>query len=189
MHHGPGTYLAALALLTAACAPMRPRRAGSGDGWSTTPTSGRLSDASPEDAAGSAWPRALPAGERRAWERAAELAALAEVAVPGPSEHLGGGSVRRVLVNEAAAGYAHLSGPGSLPAGALVVQRHQRPGEAAPSATFVMAKREPGFAPAAGDWEYVVLDALGRVELRGSPASCVRCHLEAPYDSLFGPGY
>ncbi|MCC6521461.1 MAG: hypothetical protein IT373_02250 [Polyangiaceae bacterium] len=189
MHHGPGTYLAALALLAAACAPVRPRRAGSDDGWSTTPPPGRPSDASPEDARASALPRALPAGERPAWERAPELASLEEVAVPGPSEHLGGGSVRRVLVNETAARYAHLAGSGAMPAGALVVQRQHRPGEATPDATFVMAKREPGFAPAAGDWEYVVLDALGRVELRGSPASCVRCHLEAPYDSLFGPGY
>ena len=40
-----------------------------------------------------------------------------------------------------------------------------------------MIKREPGFYPASGDWEYLVLDGEGAtVEARGKLENCQSCH-------------
>jgi hypothetical protein len=49
-----------------------------------------------------------------------------------------------------------------------------------------MAKRDAGFYAEGGDWEFVVLDAAGRLEDRGKLALCARCHAEATADWVFG---
>jgi hypothetical protein len=51
-----------------------------------------------------------------------------------------------------------------------------------------MVKRPAGYDPTGGDWEYLVLDATGRIEQRGRLALCARCHADAPHDHLFGTG-
>jgi hypothetical protein len=56
----------------------------------------------------------------------------------------------------------------------------------APGPTFAMAKRDPGFFPQGGDWEYIVLGADGRLEDRGKLALCARCHAEGNADRVFG---
>jgi hypothetical protein len=50
-----------------------------------------------------------------------------------------------------------------------------------------MIKRKAGSSPKTNDWEFVVIDAEDRVAARGALEACRRCHLEAPYDGLFGP--
>jgi hypothetical protein len=41
----------------------------------------------------------------------------------------------------------------------------------------VMYKREAGYDPEGGDWEYMVLDGLGKeVRSRGKLESCRTCH-------------
>jgi len=74
-----------------------------------------------------------------------------------------------------------------MPAGALVVQKHFVAGDAVAETTFAMKKREPGYAPAQGDWEFLVLDQDLRIEARGPMPLCARCHAAAPSDFLFGP--
>jgi hypothetical protein len=86
-----------------------------------------------------------------------------------------------------AAGYPLLRGPESkVPAGATLVERVFEAGASEPSAYFVMIKRPPGYDPAGGDWEYVVVTPGGLVEDRGKLGLCSRCHAEAPHDHLFG---
>ena len=50
---------------------------------------------------------------------------------------------------------------------------------------FAMVKRDPGFFPEGGDWEYVVTDSEGWIEDRGALALCARCHAEAKADWVF----
>lgn len=46
-----------------------------------------------------------------------------------------------------------------------------------PSLYTVMLKREAGFNPACGDWEFAVVAGDGRtVQARGPLASCMKCH-------------
>lgn len=39
-----------------------------------------------------------------------------------------------------------------------------------------MFKREPGYNPEGGDWEYDLADAKGGVQARGKLTSCMECH-------------
>jgi len=48
-----------------------------------------------------------------------------------------------------------------------------------PSLYTLMIKREPGYNPAAGDWEFAVASGKdGRIEAGGKLESCQACHLE-----------
>lgn len=48
-----------------------------------------------------------------------------------------------------------------------------------PSLYTLMIKREPGYNPAAGDWEFAVASGKeGRIEASGKLESCQACHLE-----------
>ncbi|MBI4701208.1 MAG: hypothetical protein HY744_08635 [Deltaproteobacteria bacterium] len=180
---GPWPALAAAGLLS--CSPAPPPLALGDAGWNpegrwTGPAAARRVATSAATAAARA--------PRPAWEDAALLPALRPVKVTERSEHLGGGFDRRVLVNDLGAAYERL-GPGTrLPAGALVVQIHRRHGDETPAAIFAMRKHGVGYAPAMGDWEYVAVDDKLRVAAQGTLEQCARCHLEAPYDSLFGTG-
>jgi hypothetical protein len=92
------------------------------------------------------------------------------------------------VLASAGSGYP-LRGPASAaPAGATLVERLFAQGATEPSVYFVMVKRAPGYDPAGGDWEYLVVAAGGHVEDRGKLALCARCHAEAPHDRLFGGG-
>ena len=57
-----------------------------------------------------------------------------------------------------------------------------------PELTTVMIKRENGFNPKCGDWEFAVLDASGKKLLeRGKIDRCMKCHVgEASSDFVFG---
>ncbi len=47
-----------------------------------------------------------------------------------------------------------------------------------PELLTVMVKREVGFNPASGDWEYMVLNGAGtRIEGRGKLENCQSCHV------------
>ena len=47
-----------------------------------------------------------------------------------------------------------------------------------PELLTVMMKRESGYNPQSGDWEYMALDGAGKeVQARGRLASCQACHL------------
>jgi hypothetical protein len=103
-----------------------------------------------------------------------------------PSEHLDGTLDGEVWADEAAGAYPRL-GPGrQVGVGATLVEKHLLRGTETASIYFVMVKRSPGFDPARGDWEYLVVAPTGEVEQRGRLPLCARCHTDAPHDHLFG---
>jgi hypothetical protein len=128
----------------------------------------------------------IPAEQRKRWSNADQIAGLHPVAGRGPSEH-DTGFERTVLRNEAAAAYERLAGRPVLPVGALIVQRHHRPGSNAAVSYYVMHKRAPSASPTELGWQFLVLDDQLRVATHEPLELCVRCHQEAPVDGLFGP--
>lgn len=69
-----------------------------------------------------------------------------------------------------------------FPAGSLIVKEKlpARDAGAAPELLTVMLKREAGYDPEGGDWEYLALDGRGEeVKARGRLESCRDCHLSA----------
>ncbi|MBN4059193.1 hypothetical protein JYT22_00910 [Endomicrobium sp. AH-315-J14] len=114
------------------------------------------------------------------WKDAALLDDLESIETSGHSEHLGGGYLREVRVNQAATGYSQLIAGERLPLGALVAQYHRTAPDKPVEAIYVM--RSTG-----EKWEFFVLDGKRNLETRGSSKLCVRCHLDAPFGSLFGP--
>ena len=101
--------------------------------------------------------------------------------------HFAGRWTAEVSTNETASqAYANLAASTKFVVGSLLVKRHASTKAAAPVTTFAMVKRDAGFFPEGGDWEYVVLDAEGRLEERGKLAPCARCHAEATGDWVFG---
>lgn len=116
------------------------------------------------------------------WDLEAQLKFLRPVGKRGRSDHLAGELEADILAGSAGA----YPKPGAAAPGATLVERLFPPGSTSPSAFFVMVKRPPGFDPAGGDWEYLVVTPSGQVEQRGVLPLCARCHAEAPRDRLFG---
>jgi hypothetical protein len=131
--------------------------------------------------------RTIPPDKRKRWARADEIASL--TALPGRdgSEHEGGGLERKLLINELARGYRQLASRQPLPVGAVIVQQHFRLGSDKRLSLYVMFKQPAGTTPTTHDWGFVVLDAALRVAASGPIDGCVRCHLESPFDAVFGP--
>ena len=98
------------------------------------------------------------------------------------------GDMEADVLAAAAGPYPILGRDQRAPAGATLIERLFQPGGATPVAFFAMVKRAPGFDPAGGDWEYIVVSASGQTEQRGALPLCARCHAEAPHDRLFGRG-
>ncbi|MBS1793105.1 MAG: cytochrome P460 family protein [Acidobacteria bacterium] len=86
----------------------------------------------------------------------------------------------RVFVDELAAGEIGKASP-SFPAGATIVrEKLLRADDAQPALVTVMIKREKGFSPKTGDWEYAVVDGpLDRIVKRETTGSCSKCHAQA----------
>jgi hypothetical protein len=102
--------------------------------------------------------------------------------------HFAGRWNAQVSVNDAArSSYASLVASTRFTEGSVLVKRHVAAATSAtPGPIFVMAKRAPGFFTEGGDWEYIALDAEGRLQDRGKLALCARCHAEANADKVFG---
>jgi hypothetical protein len=109
------------------------------------------------------------------------MASLQEITGRSPSEHLDGRFDRSVLVSASASAYATLTASTKLPPDALVVQRHHPRGAERTVAYFVMQRQEKG-------WRFLVLDEKLRVAAEKNLRLCARCHADAPFDGLFGPG-
>ena len=73
-----------------------------------------------------------------------------------------------------------------FPVGSLVVKEKLAARDASePELLTAMLKRDAGYDPAGGDWEYLVLDGSGReVRARGRLESCRACH-QADADTDF----
>jgi hypothetical protein len=65
-----------------------------------------------------------------------------------------------------------------FPLGSLIVkEKLPSPDSTSPELLTVMRKREKGYSPEAGDWEYLVLDGAGeKIQARGRLENCRSCH-------------
>jgi hypothetical protein len=137
---------------------------------------------SPTEAAASSEPPPPP------WNLAAELRRVHPASPRTPSDHLTGQLDGAVFADEGAAAYPALGPLRPIPPGATLIEHLYTHGAPDVAAYFAMTKRPPGYDPAGGDWEYLVLDAAGHIEQRGRLSLCARCHADAPHDHLFGTG-
>lgn len=66
-----------------------------------------------------------------------------------------------------------------FPQGSIVVKEKLTTSKSTtPELLTVMVKREPGYNPNSGDWEYMVFDGSGkRVQARGKLENCQSCHM------------
>ncbi len=66
-----------------------------------------------------------------------------------------------------------------FPQGSVIVkEKLPSKDSSAPELLTVMTKREPGYDPQNGDWEYMALDGSGKsVQARGRLESCQACHM------------
>lgn len=136
----------------------------------------------------STWPRTtaqpipVSAGMSRACSYAGSTAVLAGTLEVGdgspPDPHVGQAAVVRVSP-EAASAYREGR---PLPTGAVVVkEKYADPAATGPLAAYaIMRKREPGFDPRGGDWEYAFVPrAPDQVVAREGLAHCAACHAAA----------
>lgn len=89
-------------------------------------------------------------------------------------------SFARVFANETALQEINKTAP-SFAAGSIIVrEKLLQESDATPAAVTLMVKREKGFSPKTGDWEFFVLDGtLGKVEKRETAGACAKCHTQA----------
>jgi hypothetical protein len=77
---------------------------------------------------------------------------------------------------------AFKAGDSPVPVGTVVVkEKHTKPRAEEPAAEYgAMIKREPGYDPQNGDWEYLyVVRRPEKQVARGRLSSCVECHAHA----------
>lgn len=122
------------------------------------------------------------------WDLTAQLRRLHPASPRTPSEHVTGHLDGEILADDGAAAYPALGPLRPIPTGATLVERLSLRDAPEVAAYFAMVKRAPGYDPPGGDWEYLVLDAAGKIEQRGRLPLCARCHADAPHDHLFGTG-
>ena len=78
-----------------------------------------------------------------------------------------------------------------FPVGSLIVKEKLPSRDAAaPELLTAMYKREAGYDPEGGDWEYLVLDGRGReVQARGKLESCRACHQAVAHTDFVSRDY
>jgi hypothetical protein len=78
-----------------------------------------------------------------------------------------------------------------FPVGSLIVKEKLPARDSAePELLTAMLKHEAGYDPEGGDWEYLVLDGLGReVRARGKLESCRACHQAYPHTDFVARNY
>lgn len=86
----------------------------------------------------------------------------------------------RYFANELAQGVIYQVNP-KFPVGSIIVREKLVTADAEiPSLVTVMVKREKGFSPKTGDWEYLVADSvLSKIIKREKVGSCSKCHANA----------
>jgi hypothetical protein len=88
------------------------------------------------------------------------------------------GSFISVYVNDTGRQAMTESRMPKFPVGSVIVkEKHPTKDDNAPELLTVMIKREKGFNPTSGDWEYLVTDGPAKqVKGRGKLANCMGCH-------------
>ena len=78
-----------------------------------------------------------------------------------------------------------------FPVGSLIVKEKLSARDSSePELLTAMLKREAGYDPGGGDWEYMALDGRGReVKARGKLESCRACHQAYPHTDFVARDY
>jgi hypothetical protein len=85
-----------------------------------------------------------------------------------------------VFVNEAGRPAMFANPPQRFPKGAVIVKRKfdASSQNSTPILSTIMIKREAGYNPEAGDWEFAVVSGDGKnVEAKGKLGNCMGCHV------------
>jgi hypothetical protein len=64
-----------------------------------------------------------------------------------------------------------------FPVGTVIVKEKHAKKDSPTEACTVMLKREKGYNPACGDWEFAYLDAKGKATHEGKLKNCMECHV------------
>lgn len=67
----------------------------------------------------------------------------------------------------------------TVPEGSVAIKEFHTDSTIGFEGIVVMVKKEPGFDPANGDWEYQVRDANATLQQQGALAMCIGCHVSA----------
>ena len=96
-----------------------------------------------------------------------------------------------VYVNKLAAHAMLREKTPAFPAGAIIVKEKLRfANSKIPELLTVMRKRDPGYDPLRGDWEYLVLDGTGtQIQARGLLITCRNCHAKWRHDDYISREY
>jgi hypothetical protein len=103
-----------------------------------------------------------------------------------PTGHPGGARRAALRTSPEASGYGRRGRAPFAPHAVIVASLHSSDGAPA-LAHYLMRKREPGYFPEGGDWEYAVVSPEGRVLAEGRLVLCARCHAEATREHVFEP--
>ncbi len=78
-----------------------------------------------------------------------------------------------------------------FPVGSIIVkEKLATPSSSEPELLTVMTKREPGYNPRNGDWEYMALDGSGtKVQARGRLDRCQGCHILVKHTDYVSRNY
>lgn len=108
----------------------------------------------------------------RSRQREQDMALIADHRLPAPGRR----HLLAVWTDPAAAEAFRSQAVPDLPRGTLVLNGRLRTGW-----TIALLKREPGYNPAAGDWEFLEFDQdEGVMFQRGRIATCLACHGQRP---------
>ncbi len=70
---------------------------------------------------------------------------------------------------------------GTFPVGSVIVKEKTDEGIGVPVLSTVMIKRERGYNPKCGDWQFAAIDAFTtKVTMDGRVKSCMFCHVDQP---------
>jgi|CXWL01.1.fsa_nt_gi hypothetical protein len=97
-----------------------------------------------------------------------------------------------VFVNEVGQAAMFSEPAVTFPVGSTIVKQKFDPNREPdkPLLYTVMIKREPGFNPDAGDWEFAVISGDGReIQARGALANCIACHTPQKANDFVFRGY
>ncbi|HEX8250423.1 MAG TPA: cytochrome P460 family protein [Pyrinomonadaceae bacterium] len=107
------------------------------------------------------------------------MAAPQEKTQKNPHEK-GNQTFARVFANQAALQEINKAEPHFAAGSIIVREKLLRETDPTPEIVTVMIKREKGFSPKTGDWEFFVLEGtLEKVEKRETVGSCAKCHTQA----------
>jgi hypothetical protein len=78
-----------------------------------------------------------------------------------------------------------------FPVGSVIVkEKLSKPDSKSPELMTVMVKKEKGYNPGSGDWDYLVLDGTGKkVTAQGKLEKCQSCHQDAASNDYVFRGY